>query len=344
MLPFCALVVGDAGDTPSVTLVRAIDGFSRPSGIDILPNGDLVVTEKGRIQRVSPEGEFEVAVGKGKTFEDAVPLVAHGEDEIIVGFQSQRGLRKIGISNGTILQEVGGRKEPDEEWKIDSAIGMAMGKRRVYVSDVTRYRVTTYDTDSLQRKGQLSQRGVLDVHSLNRAWRHGSSCEHKTFTLHSPYKGPSCFNPHGLAWTPGHGGRLFVADPDNHAIHVFNRDYEWVKAIDRKKMPQLDTPRGLAVDPSGRLLYVAGRKEIHILSAQGRHLSTTRVPGAQNMLNLVVGAAPSPRTRGPRLYEVGSPRLHIYAADPTANKVFVLATEGATAITGKVGYSHKREL
>jgi len=130
------------------------------------------------------------------------------------------------------------------------------------------------------------------------------------------YQGPSCFNPHGLAFSAARGGRLWVSDPDNGALFLFDttRDGAFVRAV--KDASLFTAPRGITLLPPAPsagfrgALVVAEARRVVMLSLTGQRLfHALRLVGAVNILGLSVNSA----------------RREVYAADPAAKAVFVIA-------------------
>ena len=136
-------------------------------------------------------------------------------------------------------------------------------------------------------------------------WPHGRKCTVRPERTGS-FQGPSCFNPHGLAWSPRHGGRLFVADADNNAIIVLDATSGTHVRTVYGSAASFDTPRGVAITPTGALL-VSERMRVLLLSPNGRkRLAELAIPAARNMLGISVDGH------------------RAYVADPGAGHIFVL--------------------
>lgn len=191
------------------------------------------------------------------------------------------------------------------------------------MADVTGYRVTAWEESLLRRIWTADQSTLRVVDGkTNKATAKalvdepGRQCILRRSG--GAYAGPSCFNPHGLAWSDAHGGRLFVTDPDNGAIVLFSASGEHVRTI--RNPAAFTTPRGLALVSCTRLasseavsqslLVVAERDRVLMLSLNGhRLLHVLRVPGAINMLGIGLDVH----------------RRTLYVADPGAKAVFVVA-------------------
>ncbi|HEX5131997.1 MAG TPA: NHL repeat-containing protein [Candidatus Krumholzibacteria bacterium] len=115
-------------------------------------------------------------------------------------------------------------------------------------------------------------------------------------------------------------GRLAITDVENHRVIVLdtylNADVSFGNygSFDG----QLDTPEGVSFTPRGDLLVAdTGNGRLQIFSDAGAHRRTLPAPGVEN---------PMRRPRRAVAAEDGT----IYAADPVAGCVFVLAADGAS--------------
>ena len=189
------------------------------------------------------------------------------------------------LSSGLAIASMGTGGE------IDSALGVATNHELVFVADVSAYSVHAYEIATSTRASfRIDQDTIRDAQS---------TCTRKTVAPSKGFQGPSCFNPHGLAW---HDGRLYVADPDNAAVYIFDSLGRHVETL----RGAFAVPRGLAITPSGRLL-IAERTRVLMLSLDGKLLRALDVPGAVNMLGIAADLS------------------RAFVADVQANAVFVLS-------------------
>ena len=216
---------------------------------------------------------------------------------MLIGGQGGLGLKLV-RRDGTVLRSIGQPGGGAKDF-IDSALGVAPSDDYVFVADVSGYRVLVYDA-ALSRHVY-----TIDQGAISEEVRQQTACTLKAFDSSKGYQGPSCFNPHGLAWTASFGGRLFVADADNACVLVFNRAWELVRTI--RDASLFTMPRGLTITPSGRLL-VAERTRLVLLTLNGRLLHALDIPNSVNMLGVSADAQQA------------------YIADVQANKVFVVTT------------------
>ena len=183
--------------------------FNGPTYVSELPDGNLLVSEaqNDRLQVVTPRGGHERFL-PSKVSNPGGSAVSGGH--IFVAQQQGRGLQKLTL-DGALVSHAGGDFGRKAEW-IESALGVLARASTVFVADVTQYRVNAYD------EATLALRFAIDRHSLP---AHPAGCTDRSGG--NRYLGPSCFNPHGLAHSRAHGGRLFVSDPDNNVIQVCAR-------------------------------------------------------------------------------------------------------------------------
>jgi len=293
--------------TPRLRFERALGDLTTPVYALALPSeGVLMISEMdtGQVKLVDlVTGNAARRFGADGAFSSPTGLARSSSNDIYVGQQGSRGLLRMG-RDGT-LQSATGRPE-DADIAIESALGVSTSASSVFVADVTGYRVLVYDS-ALQARSKL----VIDQGSIPADVKASFRCTERS--AGGQYKGPSCFNPHGVAWTTAYGGRLYVSDPDNGAIFSFSARGQLMRTI---RDPALfGTPRGIAVWPRSSsantpsFLVVAERERILLLSLSGKQrLDALHVPGATNMLGVAVD-------------EQGST---VYVADPAAAKVFVL--------------------
>ena len=292
----------DISDEYSIAITATLNGFDNPTYVLPMEPSRLLVAENKRV-RLVPLEDTQSAITIYRQFEYPTGLAQIGE-YVYAAQQSGRGLQRF-LMDGTILASVGSMAAGRHP-HIDSALGVAAGGGMIFVADVTAYRVTAFD-DKLQNNLWITGQGMMSAE-----FRRAVGCTVRQSSPGTPFQGPSCFNPHGLAWSPRHGGRLFVADADNDAIVVLDA----ASGVHVRTVLGSDdlfrSPRGLGMTPSGRLL-VAERTRVVMLSPGGRRrLARCSVPGASSMLGVGVDA-----------------RHHrAYIADPGSNAIYVLALRG----------------
>lgn len=117
------------------------------------------------------------------------------------------------------------------------------------------------------------------------------------------------------------GDRVFVCDPLNHRVQVFDRDGNFLDSIgkrtggDRAKPSMMNAPRAITVDSHGRLHVLDGDAHIHVLSASGERLDRYAGFGAER------GRMTCPRS-------VVSRGSKILVADPAAGAVHAFDESG----------------
>mmetsp|Transcript_29889 Transcript_29889/g.72870 ORF Transcript_29889/g.72870 Transcript_29889/m.72870 type:complete len:394 (-) Transcript_29889:109-1290(-) len=278
----------------------------------VLRVGDeLLVSGDNQIQRVSildgkKLGKFLLKSEHTLANPTGLALSEDGED-LIVGEQGGRGLKKVRIRNGELIGNTGGGH--DKLKVIDSALGVAVGDGRIYVADVTAYRVTAYNNVNIDN-GEILW--VFNQTQINSKLKKSLRCKKKRFRRNTAYKGPSCLNPHGVAFSPVDGGRIFVSDADNNVIFKLDAN---TGAIVRtihgvRGVRDFNTPRGVAVAGMGQSssLVVAERHELLVLTLDGELRSMQKIPGAKAMLGVTSDEE----------------RENVYIADVPTNSVFVL--------------------
>ena len=160
-----------------------------------------------RVQVVTPRGEHRHYLPTALAWPSGSAVSG---EHLFVAQQMGAGLQKLRL-DGTLVARAGGDFQRQAEW-IESALGVLVRASTVFVADVTQYRVNAYDEESLQLKFSIG------AASLQRS---PTGCQPRLASHGGSYAGPSCFNPHGVAASKGHGGRLFVTDPDNNCVQVF---------------------------------------------------------------------------------------------------------------------------
>jgi hypothetical protein len=304
------------GSMPTLRFVRSLQtaSLSAPVYALMLPNGQLLVSdmEANTVWQVALDGSEHGRLGSTGTFGQPTGLArGSSNDDVYVGQQNARGLSRVGLDG--IVRATIGQRESDyganaTTMFVESALGVACGGGRVYVADVTGYRVIGFD------EALRARRFLIDQSSLPSSLTSSLGCTPRT--AGGRYQGPSCFNPHGLAFSAARGGRLWVSDPDNGALFLFDttRDGAFVRAV--KDASLFTAPRGITLLPPAPsagfrgALVVAEARRVVMLSLTGQRLfHALRLVGAVNLLGLSVNSA----------------RREVYAADPAAKAVFVIA-------------------
>ena len=301
---------------PTLRFVRSLQtaSSSAPVYALLLTNGQLLVSdmEANTVWLLALDGSEHGQLGSTGTFGQPTGLArGSSNDDIYVGQQNARGLSRVGLDG--IVRATIGQRESDyvanaTTMVVESALGVACGGGRVYVADVTGYRVIGFD------EALRVRRFLIDQSSLPSSLTLSLGCTPRT--AGGRYQGPSCFNPHGLAFSAARGGRLWVSDPDNGALFLFDttRAGAFVRAVRDSSL--FTAPRGITLLPPAPsagfrgALVVAEARRVVMLSLTGQRLfHALRLVGAVNLLGLSVNSA----------------RREVYAADPSAKVVFVIA-------------------
>ena len=303
--------------TMALQLLRTLTGFDAPTyavfvgTTPAITNTMLLVSEAHRATRRHPiTGALLGTFGEG-VLQNPMGISLLSRGHVLFGQQGVRGLQILNmVDNGkTLVQSCCNFDDANEDHRIDSALGVAASDEQLaFVADVTGYAVSAHNI------GPLSERvWSAGQYNISSELKRATGCTDRPAKAGTPFNGPSCFNPHGLGYSPRNGGRLFVADADLGALVVLNaRTGAFVKAIRDSRL--FSTPRGVAVTKSNRLLVVE-RQRIVLLSLNGRRIISemNHVAGAVNMLGV----------------SVDEDDKKAYVADPGANAVFVFGLPDA---------------
>jgi DNA-binding beta-propeller fold protein YncE len=258
----CLVLGVRVSDGPKVTLTSALeitsDALREPHGFDFIGNDRLVVANRGgavTVFRLPAQTDGEVTLKPETVIARMWPLAAVKTPGSVVAFETTKG--RIGLlvcqnyahqisfhefKVGQRWLPVRGRIALTKGLDIPDGIATTPGQKLVAVSSHNTHEVLIYD------------------------WKPATGPETKPVARLTGVE-----FPHGLRFSEG-GARLFVADAGSPAVYVFERpEWGWMgdiapvsafapisEAVFRqgRHNPQEGGPKGVDIDPSGRVLAV----------------------------------------------------------------------------------------
>jgi DNA-binding beta-propeller fold protein YncE len=264
-------VVGSFGE-----LGLAPGAFSYPRAITIGPDGSVYVVDKSaRVQRFSPEGEFErqwtmpqKAAGKpvGMTMSDDGRLfVADTHYSRVIVYDR----------DGNELARFGHLGDGDGEFRLPTDVALdAQG--RIYVAEyngndrITRW-TPDYEFESVVVSGEvaglpLSRPAGIDIDADQTLWV-ADACNHRVLRFDLDGKLLSAWGEMGLE--PGQmrypydltctdDGQIMVCEYGNHRLQWFDKQGHSLRVwgSEGRRLGELWAPWGAAIGPDGRVYVV----------------------------------------------------------------------------------------
>ena len=225
--------------------------FPRGMAVDSAGNILIADTNNGRLQRFSSDGIFLGVIGtKGEgqgEFREPSGIAIDSGGNIYVADTGNRRVQKL-KSDGAFLAEWRGA-EPGFDAPRDICIG---SDKAIYVVDESRAEIVKFDSDG----------NVLAV------WgEHGS--------------GNGQFNPPTSVAVDANNNRVYVADPENGRIQIFDINGQFVTSW---SVPEWRPIKGawymqhLVIDPKLRRLYVTSTQtdEVLVFNLNGTRIASLR--------------------------------------------------------------------
>ncbi len=225
--------------------------FPRGMAVDSAGNILIADTNNGRLQRFSVDGIFLRVIGtKGEgqgEFREPSGLAVDSGGNIYVADTGNHRVQKL-KSDGTFLAEWRGA-EPGFDAPRDICIG---SDKAIYVVDEARAEIVKFDTDG----------NVL------------ATCGER-----GPGNGQ--FNPPTSVAVDANHNRVYVADPDNRRIQIFDTNGQFVTSW---SVPEWRPIKGawymqhLIIDPKLRRLYATSTQtdEVLVFNLNGTRISSLR--------------------------------------------------------------------
>ena len=278
---------------PAVTMFQGGNGVARgqfdsPRGLTIDSSGNILVSDSNnsRIQRFSPTGAFLAIIGQGGAgphglrAPDGIAVDKNGL--IYVADGANHNVQKL-ASNGNFIAEWKG-PAPGFYGPRDVAIGP---ENSIYVVDQGRTRVVRFGSDGVIRQ----------------VWG-------------SPGKGDGQFSDPSSVAVDERNKRIYVADPGNHRIQVFDLDGKFImKWPVEEWQPSSWAVQHLAIDQQAGCLYASSftRNEVLVFDLTGQKLRSV-TPKAPDKLE---GASAIALLNG-----------KLYVLNTLANRVSVIDLQG----------------
>lgn len=249
--------------------VRVIEGVSRPAGVAVRENGDLVVSEiePAAVHVRDPQGKLNKSFQQGfPKLDNPYGVAIDTEGSVYVADLIQCKVHKF-TSDGVLVKSVGGESDGDDGL-VSFPAGISVSRDdHVYVCDDTKKKVYVFDKNldvlfifgaSGDGPGQLQSPSDIAFDSDNCVFVADS--ERKRVMKFTPQgkfvsefeiKGQSSEFELGICIGPR--GQMFVSDFWNHCVVVFDAAGNFVTSFGRKGVEpgEFDMPAGIAVDCDG---------------------------------------------------------------------------------------------
>lgn len=263
----CLVLGVQVSDGPEVVLTSALEVTSEalrePHGFDFITNDRLVVANRGgavTVFRLPDQADGEVTLKPETVIARTWPRDVVQSPGSVVAFEMTKGrigllvcqnyARRVSFHEfraGQRWLPVWGRIALTQGLDIPDGIATTPGQKQVAVSSHNTHEVLIYD------------------------WRPSTGPEAKPVARLTGVQ-----YPHGLRFANA-GARLFVADAGSPAVYVFDRpDWGWIGDIEPSAVfapvteavfrngrhnPQEGGPKGIDIDPSGRVLVVTNEEQ-----------------------------------------------------------------------------------
>jgi len=252
----------------------------------------------GNGRELKADGSFEdssFAQPSGLAEKDGVVYVADSESSSI---------RAMHLKDRTVRTVVGGHEEPRNLFEFGDEDGKGLGKRLQHPLGVLIHDGALYVADTYNHKIKVVDVSAGEVKSFAGSGKPGRK---------DGAAAEACFHePGGLA---GHGGRIFIADTNNHAIRILDVATRAVSTLKLTGVPvpmTAATAQGRSVDDSSELPDLPGtvrHPKVEARPANGRVTLRLKLelpsgeklaPGAPSQLRILVreGSAKPERSAG----------------------------------------------
>ena len=272
----------------------ALGQFRSPSGIIMLPSGELCVadTNNHRLQVLSRSGEVRGVVGHGPgagagEFQQPTGLACDGQFLYVADSGNCR-LHKLSLPDAKPLATVGSFGEA--QGQLHAPVGLALheatdadshGGSFLFCADSRNHRIAVFAT-------------------------HPELCFVRTFASHGTGAGELGPTSSGI-YLAASLGELFVADRANHRLQVFSTDGTLLRTLGQRGTApgSFRRIRGVAVD--GGRVFTAECERVQVLTVYGVALQVLPMPGSSALVGICADLS------------------HICVVDQTHQKVRVLS-------------------
>lgn len=230
---------------------RTVEGFagkrfSRPCGLALGPNDEIVISDRGIHQLVvfNSDLEFSHVIGhKGSgngEFNWPTGIYVDAAGFIYVADRKNNRVQKLRLDNGAFISKIGKKGTGNGEFKEPRAVALSK-KEHLYVADGLNHRVQVFDDEKF------------------------------IFSFGRPGTGPCEFDvPCSIAFNKSEDV-IFVSDNGNHRVQVFTVHGEYIQVFGDSSLPhEIKWPHGIYRSKDGHILIsCSGHADILVFKEDG---------------------------------------------------------------------------
>ena len=248
---------------------EVLSQFKSPSGITLLPNGDLCVadTNNHRLQVLCRTGEVKAVLGMGPggamgEFQQPTGVVCDG-NALYVADSGNCRLHKLSLPSGDVLSMVG--TFGDAPGQLHAPVGLAVYEGHLYCADSRNHRISVFST-------------TPELRYITSFGGHGSG------------RGELGSTSSGI-YLAAYEGELFVADRSNYRLQVLGLDGSFHRSIGRKGTAPGCFRRLRGVAAANGRLFTAECERVQVLTIDGKPLQVVPLVGSSALVGIAADSS-----------------------------------------------------